>query len=206
MLDFIDVQPRNMLRTPGGRLVRPVTPSTAAMLTATQAEMMPTAIPDTYDDLIRAAATLYLPAYDWRLYKAQLWQESHFNPEAISPSGAQGIAQFMPDTWIEAYQALDFGPVSPFSVPESIEAGAWYMNRMLAGWTSPRPAMDRYKLALASYNAGFGNLIKAQKRVGGKLLYAEIIQGLPQITGHHSGETIEYVRKICDVYWPRLKA
>jgi len=53
---------------------------------------------------------------------------------------------------------------------------------------------------LASYNAGMGNLLKAQKKVGGKLLYKEIIQGLPEVTGKHSKETIDYVQKILSYY------
>src|SRR5690606_20537269 len=54
-----------------------------------------------YNELIRLAAQKYLPGYDWRLYKAQLWQESKLNPYATSPAGAKGIAQFMPATWAE---------------------------------------------------------------------------------------------------------
>ena len=70
------------------------------------------------------------------------------------------------------------------------------MARLKRGWSSPRPAYDRHLLAMASYNAGFGNLLKAQRACGGGVLYAEIIACLPQITGHHSNETITYVQRI----------
>jgi len=51
-----------------------------------------------YDALIKTAQKKYLPGTDWRLLKAQLTQESDLNPRAVSPAGAQGIAQFMPNT------------------------------------------------------------------------------------------------------------
>lgn len=63
-------------------------------------------------------------------------------------------------------------------------------------WSSPRPNIDRLELAQASYNAGAGNIIKAQKECGGKVLYEDIIECLPQVTGHHSKETITYIKMI----------
>jgi len=54
-----------------------------------------------YDTHIQWALSLHFPTLDWRIYKALLWQESRFNAQAVSPVGAQGIAQFMPATWAE---------------------------------------------------------------------------------------------------------
>jgi hypothetical protein len=75
------------------------------------------------------------------LLAAQLYQESHFNPFAISRAGAQGIAQFMPGT-AGAYQLTD-----PFDGEAAILAQAHLMHDLLARFGS-------VPLALAAYNAG----------------------------------------------------
>ena len=59
-------------------------------------------------------------------------------------------------------------------------------------------------LAAASYNAGAGHLIKAQRLCDGRNLYREIIPCLPQVTGRHSAETIDYVQKIIGRWWPQM--
>lgn len=114
-----------------------------------------------------------MPFIDWRLYKAQLYQESNFNPRAVSSAGAKGIAQFMPGTWRE-YQTEFKTLASAFDPAHSIKAGAWYMFKMRRFWSSPRPEYDRHSLALTSYNWGAGNVLKAQKQCADRLLYSEI--------------------------------
>lgn len=93
---------------------------------------------------------------------------------------------------------------SPWIAEQSIRAAAVYMAQLHGQWSSPRPPMDRYMLALASYNAGLGNILSAQKECGGALLYREIIDCLPRVTGRHSAETIDYTNKIVGVWFPRL--
>ncbi len=77
------------------------------------------------------------------LLAAQLWQESHFNPFAQSSAGAQGIAQFMPDT------AKAYNLTNPFDGDAAILAQAHLMHDLLARFGS-------VPLALAAYNAGAG--------------------------------------------------
>jgi len=48
----------------------------------------------------------------------------------------------------------------------------------------------------ASYNAGAGNIIRAQSLCGGALDWTGIAPCLPQVTGHHAHETITYVERI----------
>jgi soluble lytic murein transglycosylase-like protein len=69
--------------------------------------------------------------------------ESGFDPRAVSPAGALGIAQFMPDT------AAAYGLRDPFDPAAAIDAQAHLMSDLLGqfGDTS---------LALAAYNAGPG--------------------------------------------------
>ncbi|MCW8918955.1 MAG: transglycosylase SLT domain-containing protein [Gammaproteobacteria bacterium] len=159
--------------------------------------------PDRYDTLIERAAERYLPGVDWRLWKAQLYQESLLNPDAVSPAGAAGIAQFMPGTWSQISRELGHDGVSPHMAGPAIDAGAYYMAKLRNGWSSPRPEADRHSLAAASYNAGMGNLIKAQRQCGGAVGYPDIITCLPDVTGHHSTETIVYVQRIWQ-WWTQM--
>ena len=155
-----------------------------------------------YDAAIKKACRIYLPMKDWRLIKAQLMAESHLDPNAISPVGARGIAQFMPETWEEVANDLGF-PEEHGTAHDpvfAIQACCYYMDKLLSYWSSPRPIIDRYCLALASYNAGAGSLTKAQIKAGGKLLYSEIIEHLEAVTGDHSKETIAYVERILNFY------
>jgi len=73
----------------------------------------------------------------------QIQQESGFNPGAVSPAGAVGIAQFMP------YTAAEMG-VNPYD-PSSALSGA---ARMMANMASQFGG--DYRKAVAAYNAGPG--------------------------------------------------
>ncbi len=77
------------------------------------------------------------------LLAAQLMAESGFDPNAGSPAGAQGIAQFMPST------AAAYGLGNPFDPIAAIDAQAHLMSDLLRQFGSP-------ELALAAYNAGPG--------------------------------------------------
>lgn len=90
------------------------------------------------------------------IYVRQINQESGFNPSAVSPAGAQGIAQFMPGT------ARGLGLTNPFDPIASLDAGARHMAALLRN-------LGSYPLALAGYNAGGG----AVKKYGGIPPYKE---------------------------------
>jgi soluble lytic murein transglycosylase-like protein len=77
------------------------------------------------------------------LLAAQLLAESGFNPRAVSPAGALGIAQFMPST------ARSYGLQDPFDPAASIDAQARLMSDLLRRFLS-------VPVALAAYNAGAG--------------------------------------------------
>jgi soluble lytic murein transglycosylase-like protein len=155
--------------------------------------------PKKYDKAFKNAAVI-LPV-QWQLLKAQCWQESRLNPFAISPAGAYGLCQFMPDTandFIRRYDNLN----NLWLPDQSITAAAIYMGYLWGQWSAPRSKIDRYKLTLASYNAGLGNILAAQTYSGGENGYTAIIAELPQVTGEHSKETIEYVDLIVHKWWP----
>ena len=160
-----------------------------------------------FDSEIAAAADRYWPAGpDWLWWKAQLYQESRLKPEAVSPVGARGLAQFMPATWAEVSRQLGWRNVSPHSPPHAIRAGAFYMRQLQRfpdwrAWADP----DRHALAQAAYNAGAGNLrkalkisIAAQRNPRARIFRdANTVLGcLPLVTGRHARETITYIDRI----------
>lgn len=158
-----------------------------------------------YDSAIRDAAGIIGNGADWRLFRAQLFCESGLKPEAVSPAGAQGIAQFMPDAWAWARKAMAKPAGNPFDPADAIPTAAWYMNWLLRQWSAPRPAMDRYHLALASYNTGLGHMLEAQKRANGANDFATIILYLSHVIGHSATEPREYVERIYTIYLRQVR-
>lgn len=157
-----------------------------------------TLFPTRYDREIASAVRTYWPEYPWAsAWKAQLYQESRLNPEAVSQAGAAGLAQIMPGTWEDLRRQLRLGPEASPHDDIAIQAGAFYMAKLRHAWTTPRPADRRQELAQASYNAGTGNVIAAQRACGGARDWREIAPCLSTITGaHHAAETIGYVAAI----------
>jgi soluble lytic murein transglycosylase-like protein len=82
------------------------------------------------------------------LLAALVWQESRWNPRAVSPKGAIGLAQLMPAT------ARDLG-VDPRDPLANLTGGARYLRQMLDGFNGD------VEKALAAYNAGPGRVRKA---------------------------------------------
>lgn len=109
---------------------------------------------------------------------AQIQQESNWNPRAVSPVGAQGIAQFMPGTWTSyGVDGNNDGKRDPLDPADAIPAQAKYMCDAVAAVQRAKLPGDTLDLALASYNAGFGAV--------------ERYRGIPPYA-----ETVHYVRRI----------
>lgn len=102
-------------------------------------------------DLIEAEAKVHgLP----REFLARLiWKESRFDPNAVSPAGAEGIAQFMPGT------AALRGLSDPYDVDQAIPASARYLAELRAGF-------GNLGLAAAAYNAGEDRVARWLSRGG----------------------------------------
>lgn len=120
------------------------------------------------DQLIRANANRF--GVDPYLVFCVIEHESHFRTRALSPKGAQGLMQLMPGT------AVRFGVRNPFDPAQNINGGTQYLKELLKMFGG------RIDLALASYNAGEGAVLK----YGGKV---------PPYR-----ETREYVRRISGRY------
>lgn len=142
-----------------------------------------------------------LPIVHW--FIAQAVQESRFDNLAVSPVGAKGIAQFMDATAKEVEKELKHlelfrNGFNRENATQSIYAQVHYMNKLFKTWKVKRTNASRMQLALASYNAGAGSIIKAQKFSGEKKHWLEIKNHLEKVTGKNSKETIKYVSIITD--------
>jgi soluble lytic murein transglycosylase-like protein len=106
-------------------------------------------------------------------FTRQIMLESGFNPNAISPSGAVGIAQFEPST----AAGLGFNPYDPVA---ALKGAANYMARLSSEYGGD------YTKALAAYNAGSGTVNSAIQRGGANwlsLMPAETQNYVARITG-----------------------
>ncbi|MDT7526236.1 MULTISPECIES: membrane-bound lytic murein transglycosylase MltF [Idiomarinaceae] len=93
---------------------------------------------------------------DWRLLAAISYQESHWNPRALSPTGVRGMMMLTLPT------AKAMGVTSRLNPEQSIRGGARYFERMLQRIPARIQHPDRIWFALAAYNIGFGHLEDAR--------------------------------------------
>ncbi|MDQ2068694.1 membrane-bound lytic murein transglycosylase MltF [Natronospira bacteriovora] len=93
---------------------------------------------------------------DWRLLAAIGYQESHWNPRAVSPTGVRGIMMLTQRT------AGDMGVTNRIDPRQSIFGGARYFNRVHDRMPDHIEEPDRTWMALAAYNVGFYHLMDAR--------------------------------------------
>jgi len=108
-----------------------------------------------YDDYFkRYAASCGL---DWRLLAAIAYNESSFNPNAVSYMGAVGLMQLMPST------AASYGVSNPFDPEQSVRGAVKVLRSLLSHYSSISSADERINFALAAYNAGAGHIDDARR-------------------------------------------
>jgi len=95
---------------------------------------------------------------DWRLLAAMSYQESHWNPKAISPTGVGGLMMLTKST------AKEVGVTNRMAPNQSIQGGADYFKKQKAKLPDFVSEPDRTWMALAAYNLGMQTVTKAIKR------------------------------------------
>jgi len=156
---------------------------------------------DQYDFWFRKYTLLFFSrAVDWKWFKAQAIAESALDPTAVSPAGAVGLMQIMPRTGEDL--AKELGVRLLLTHPRiNIMMGIYYDRKLWDNWKARRSRMERLRLTFASYNAGLGNILRAQKlakkdKKCNHLFWNCIKRYLKRITGRHSEETVDYVERI----------
>jgi cell wall-associated NlpC family hydrolase len=164
----------------GARLNLAAADSTTAPAT-TACNLKPDSKSAAYQPWICAAATA-CPGLPAPVLAAQLHQESGFNPNATSPAGAQGIAQFMPGTWNTWKADADHdGKASVWEPADAITGQGHFMCALLKKATASGYPGDPVGLALAGYNAGWGAVQR--------------YRGVPPVS-FSGGQTAHYVTSI----------
>jgi len=127
---------------------------------------LPQAESGQYQSEIKDAADRYQVPI--KLVSAVIRAESGFNARAVSPKGAQGLMQLMPQT------ANILGVRNSFDPRENIEGGVRHLRLLLDQYNG------NVRLALAAYNAGDG----AVSRHGGVPPYPETIEYLQRVLAY----------------------
>ena len=109
-----------------------------------------------YDDLFRKYSSS--AGWDWRLLAAMSYQESGFDPQAVSSMGAMGLMQLMPAT----ADAMGVPRDKRFDPEQNISASARYIRKVSQSFSDIKDAEERIKFTLAAYNGGIGHVQDAQ--------------------------------------------
>lgn len=162
---------------------------------------------EVYDNQIKYWVKYYSLGVPWYWVKAQLIQESSLQCDAVSYMGAKGLGQFMPKTWRDMEVKLWDGEYKDvFNPIYNIQATVYYNKWLMSQWRvgGNRTLEERWSLTLASYNAGLGNILKAQRKAGSNH-YKPMEDHLHKVTGiDNSKQTRDYVFRIRQ-YSRRLK-
>lgn len=143
-------------------------------------------IPQQYNALVVAAAKAI--GVDPAVVGAQISDESSWDPHALSPTGAEGIAQFEPDTWKTWGNGGD-----PYNPNDAFPAYARYMSDLLHQFNGNlRDALAAYNAGPNNLSAGYGYADKIISQAGANNvtvppgnnnLFGQLIQLPDQVTG-----------------------
>ena len=176
--------------------------ASAALLTGV-AQLSP------FDTIVRDYAERY--GFDWRLIVAQMYQESRFDPAAVSDAGARGLMQLLPAA------AEQVGVEHRDDPAKSIRGGIRYLNYLRGRFEeSDLPLEVRTWFTLAAYNAGY-NRVSQARRLAAKMHLnpdrwfdnvekAMLVMARPRhkdgalVRACRCGQTVVYVREIRTLY------
>jgi membrane-bound lytic murein transglycosylase F len=155
---------------------------------------------DRYDATFRKYSKRYFGVgYDWRVFKAQAMAESEMNPNAVSWVGARGLMQLMPSTY-KGIQSRSSGWGSIDDPEWNIAAGVLHDRYLWRKWERDSIHTDRREFMFASYNAGEGTIMNAQRACVARSLdrraWTSVETVAPHVPRWRYRETLGYVRKI----------
>ncbi|WP_087024359.1 membrane-bound lytic murein transglycosylase MltF [Thaumasiovibrio subtropicus] len=151
----------------------------------------------------------YAGEFDWKLIAALAYQESHWNPNAVSPTGVRGMMMLTLPT------AKSVGVKNRLDPEESIRGGALYLSKLIKRIPDSIDEHEKVWFALASYNVGFGHVMDARRLTraqgGDPDAWADVKQRLPLLRkrqyysqtryGYARGdEALKYVENIRRYY------
>ena len=132
--------------------------------------------PSSLNELVNAASGMY--KLDPDLVTSVIRAESGFNVHAVSPKGAQGLMQLMPQT------ERQLNVVNPFDPEQNVDAGVRHLKKLMESYGGD------VNLTLAAYNAGAG----AVARSAGIPHFGETRNYVKRITKLYRGETDSGIR------------
>ncbi|SUG37093.1 Transglycosylase Slt family [Salmonella enterica subsp. arizonae] len=122
----------------------------------------------------------YAKEIDWRLLAAISYQESHWDPQATSPTGVRGLMMLTKNT------AQSLGLTDRTDAEQSISGGARYLEDMMAKVPETVPEDERIWFALAAYNMGYAHMLDARaltvKTKGNPDSWTDVKQRLPLLS------------------------
>ena len=160
-----------------------------------------------YSELFKKAARD--TGFDWKLLAAVGYQESHWDPNAVSPTGVRGLMMLTNPT------ASEMGVADRTNPAQSIDGGARYLRSIKDRLPESIVGNDRLYMAMAAYNVGLGHLYDARNiaemRGGNPDSWQDVRAALPLLqqrewhsqTRHgyaRGGEPVIYVRNIRRYY------
>lgn len=149
----------------------------------------------------------YAREIDWRLLAAIAWQESHWDPQATSPTGVRGMMMLTRNT------AQSTGLTDRTDAAQSIDGGMRYLQDMMDKVPDSIPKDERIWFALAAYNMGYAHMLDAmaltRKQKGNPNSWADVKLRLPLLSqkpyysklkygyarGHEAYAYVENIRK-----------
>jgi membrane-bound lytic murein transglycosylase F len=144
-------------------------------------------LPPLQPHFIRAAEGAEL---DWSVLAAQAYQESHWDPDAVSPTGVRGVMMLTLPT------ARRVGVDDRTDPVQSINGGAIYLADLYDRLPESVTGEDRLYMALAAYNVGMGHLYDARRlaeRLGyDKDSWTDMREVLPLLTQEEHYSTLRY--------------
>ncbi|TLP72780.1 transglycosylase SLT domain-containing protein [Maribacter sp. ACAM166] len=107
-----------------------------------------------YDDIIKENAKKL--GWDWRLLASLVYQESRFDIDANSWTGAEGLMQLMPNT------AKEMGLENSMEPIDNINAGSKYLRSIYDNFEEITDSVQRIKFTMAAYNSGYYHIKDAR--------------------------------------------